>query len=83
MSFKGERKSNERRKPSVPSPGFQPCQDGIPGIVLAFQVLERPSGHVPTLSWTVTFASLQDGETTFQSTTPGEAAGTCQLALAL
>lgn len=47
------------------------------------KVLEHPSGHVLTLSGTVTFTSLQDGETAFQSTAPGEDAGTCQLALAL
>lgn len=50
MSFKekkkkqGERNSNERRKPSVPSPGFKPCQDGIPGIVLTFQSRRQSFG---------------------------------------
>lgn len=47
------------------------------------KVLEHPSGHILTLSRIVTFPSLQGGETAFQSTTPGEAAGTYQLALAL
>lgn len=64
-----------------------PSRMGFQELSLHFRaegkVLEHPSGHVLTLSWTVTFTSLQDGETAFQSTTPGEDAGTCQLALTL
>lgn len=49
MSFKEkkkqeERNSNERRKPNVPSSGFKPFQDGIPGIVLTFQSRRQSLG---------------------------------------
>lgn len=40
----GERNSNERRKPNVPSSGFKPFQDGIPGIVLTFQSRRQSLG---------------------------------------
>lgn len=91
MSFK-EKKNREKEtitkeeNPVFLAQASSPARMGFQESSLHFKaegkVLEHPSGHVLTLPWTVIFPSLQDGETAFQSTAPGEAAGTRQLALA-
>lgn len=92
VSFKEKKNREKETVMKEESPVFlaqtsSPARMGFQEPSLHFRaegkVLEHPSGHVLTLSGTVTFTSLQDGETAFQSTAPGEDAGTCQLALAL